>query len=331
MNRSFVKICRMSQDNLKKYVKNRLLNTHKDITAGDGFVFAAGTFPVLLVAHLDTVHAKLPDKVVYDANKQAFYSNNGIGGDDRCGVYMIFEVLKRFNWSVLFCEDEESGMVGARKFTRTDLAKTLEFNYIIEFDRKGSNDAVFYDCDNDEFEEFITQEFYKTSYGTFSDISVLAPFLKCAAVNLSCGYYDAHTKKEYVVIPEMEASIEAACKILERTTEDNKFEYVESKYSSAYCGSRYNSNGIYNYEWWNSVMGEDFMYDDDDAELYDLKYTGNSGYVIEYADFHGEYTYTTIYANSKHEAIGKFLYLNSNLCYNDIINIRVDNGGSDPF
>lgn len=332
MNRSFVKMCKMSQDNLKKYVKNRLLNTHKDITAGDGFVFAAGTFPVLLVAHLDTVHAKLPDKVVYDANKQAFYSDNGIGGDDRCGVYMIFEVLKRFNCSVLFCEDEEVGMVGARKFTKTDLAKSLEFNYIIEFDRKGSNDAVFYDCDNDEFEEFITKEFYKTSYGSFSDISVLAPFLKCAAVNLSCGYYDAHTKKEYVVIPEMEASIEAACKILERTTEDDKFEYVESQYSGAYCGSRYHGSGIYNYDWWKGVMGEDYAYDDDDdTELYDLKYTGNNLYVIEYADFHGEYDCATIYANSNHEAIGKFLYLNPNLCYNDIVDINIDNSGSNPF
>lgn len=344
MNKKFVKMCKMSQKELKKYVESRLRNTHNDITVGDGFVYAAGTFPVLLVAHLDTVHDLLPSKVYYDAIKEAFYCDEGIGGDDRCGVYMIFEVLKKFNCSVLFCEDEETGMVGASKFIKTDLANSLAessaFNYIIEFDRKGSNDAVFYDCDNDEFEEFITQEFYKTSYGSFSDICVLAPFLKCAAVNLSCGYYNAHTKKEYVVIPEMEASIEAACKILERTTEDNKFEYIESQYTGryhGYYGSGYYGNysgwGNGNAGWWQSVMsGEDSMYqDDDDSELYDLKYTGNNYYYIEYCNESGHTCYECLYANSEHEAIGKFLYLNADLTYNDIIDVVIDTSMSVPF
>lgn len=343
MNKNFVKICKMSQRGLKKYVKNRLSNTHKDITVGDGFVYAAGTFPVLLVAHLDTVHDLLPTTVYYDAVKEAFYCDEGIGGDDRCGVYMIFEVLKRFNCSVLFCEDEEIGMVGATKFTQTDLAKKLAedsaFNYIIEFDRKGSNDAVFYDCDNDEFEKFITKEFYKSSWGSFSDISVLAPFLKCAAVNLSCGYYNAHTKKEYVIIPEMEASIEAACKILERTTEDDKFEYIESERTGCYhgLGGGYSGNwggwSNYNTGWWQSVMGgEDSMYqDDDDSELYDLKYTGHNYYYIEYYNESGNTCYETLYADSKYEAIGKFLYLNSDLCYKDIEDVVVDTSMSMPF
>ena len=340
MNKGFVKMCKMSQKSLKKYVKNRLLNTHKDVTTGDGFVYAAGTFPVLLVAHLDTVHDLLPSKVYYDANAQAFYCDEGIGGDDRCGVYMIFEVLKKFNCSVLFCEDEEIGMVGARKFIKTDLAKSLAessaFNYIIEFDRKGHNDAVFYECDNEEFEEFITEEFYKTAYGSFSDISVLAPFLKCAAVNLSCGYYEAHTKKEYVVLPHMEASIEAACKILERTTDENKFEYIESQYTG-YCGSYYGSAyggwSGHNASWWQSVMGgEDSMYQEDDSELSDLKYTGNNYYVIEFTDENGQYVCEAIYANSKYEALGKIMYLNPDLCYNDIIDVTRDSScSSDPY
>lgn len=333
MDKNFVKICKMSQKNLKKYVKNRLSSTHKDITAGDGFVYAAGTFPVLLVAHLDTVHDHLPTKVMYDANKEAFYCDEGIGGDDRCGVYMIFEVLKRFNCSVLFCEDEESGCIGAKKFIKTDLAKELEFNYIIEFDRRGSNDAVFYDCDNEEFEEFITKEFYKTSYGSFSDISVIAPFIKCAAVNLSCGYHEAHTKKEYVVIPEMEASIEAACKILERTTDEDKFEYIESKYAGCYSGRSYGSAyWSHNSNFWQSVYGEDAMYnDDDDSDLYDMKYTGSNYYVIEYTDERSMYGCEVCYANSKYEVIGKFLYLHPDLTYNDITDITMEASGSDPF
>lgn len=67
------------------------------------------------------------------------------------------------------------------------LARELEFNYIIEFDRANANDAVFYECANDEFEAFITKEFYKTNFGSYSDICEVAPALGCAAVNLSCG------------------------------------------------------------------------------------------------------------------------------------------------
>lgn len=325
MNENFVKICKMSQGKLKKYVRQRLQNTHKSIIAGDGFVYAKGTFPVLLVAHLDTVHDKLPGTVMYDANKGAFYCEEGIGGDDRCGVYMIFEVLKRFNCSVLFCEDEEKGMVGAKKFIETDLAKKLEFNYMIEFDRKGSNDAVFYDCDNPEFTEFITKEFYKESYGTFSDIDTLAPAIGCAAVNLSCGYYNAHTKKEYVVLSEMEASIEAACNILSRTTEEDKFEYIESKYARSYPYYG-NTSWLKSYGWWH----EDDVYDntDDyngyDAEMYGRMFTGKYYFVIEYTDENGRYGCDSYYADGNYEALGKFLYDHPTLTYYDVTDISFD-------
>lgn len=311
MNEKFEMICRMSQPSLKTYVEHVLKETHEDITVGDGFVFAKGTFPVLLVAHMDTVHEALPELILYDVNKDALSSPNGIGGDDRCGVYMILEIVKKHNCSVLFCEDEETGGVGARKFIQTDLAKELEFNYAIELDRKGNNDAVFYDCDNEDFEEFITADFYETAYGSFSDISVVAPFIGCAAVNLSCGYYNAHTKQEYVVLEEMERSIEEVCKILERTTEDNKFEYIECTYSRYY--SRYYSGSYYN-GGVSASYSEDW-YDNDTLEKY---------YIIEYYDENGKINWYEAYAVSEAEAIGRFIMWHPKLCYENITDIMVD-------
>ncbi len=281
----FEKICRMSQKDLKKYVTKELNKTHSKIINNDGYVYAQGTFPVLLVAHLDTVHIKLPKTILYDKNLGIMSSPQGIGGDDRCGVYMIFEVLKKYNCSVLFCEDEEIGCVGAEKFTKTKFAKKLEFNYIIEFDRKGNNDAVFYDCDNPEFEEFITKDFYKSAWGSFSDISVLAPFLGCAAVNLSCGYYNAHTTNEYVVLPEMQKSIKEACKILERTTENDRFEYIESKMA---------------------------WYDDN------YSYAKEQVYYFEYEDDDNMPQFDEVYAISKEEAIGKFCITHPTIPYEKI-------------
>lgn len=316
MNKKFEKICQMSQLRLKKYVEMELKNTHTDITVGDGFVFAKGTIPVLLVAHMDTVHKVLPSLFVYDLTKDAVSCAEGIGGDDRCGVYMILEIIKNYNCSVLFCEEEETGGIGARKFIKTDLAKELvsQFNYAIELDRRGKNDAVFYDCDNEEFEEFITKEFYELAYGSFSDISVVAPFLKCAAVNLSCGYHCAHTTDEYVVLHEMERSMEEVCKILDRTTEDDKFEYIESTYNKYYYGnyyqSYYGSGSSYSKSWYEN-------YYDDSYENY---------YILEYMDENGHTDWYDTYAVSEAEAVGKFLMWNPGLCYGHILDVMVDKG-----
>ena len=43
-NKKFESICKLSQARLKKYVEKALKETHNDITSGDGFVFAKGTF-----------------------------------------------------------------------------------------------------------------------------------------------------------------------------------------------------------------------------------------------------------------------------------------------
>ena len=323
MKKSFEKICRMNQENLKAYVERRLRETHKDITVDDGFVYAQGKFPVLLVAHLDTVHKILPYIINRTEDKngnEVISSPTGIGGDDRCGVYMIFEVLKKFNCSVLFCEDEEIGTIGAEKFTKHPVSKDLKFNYIIEFDRKGNNDAVFYDCDNPEFEDFITKEFFKTNWGSYSDISVVAPYLGVAAVNLSCGYYNAHKTDEYVVIQEMEEVIRQACKILERTTEDDVFEYIEAKYNYKY-GSK----------WWDDLTyykgcySTSDIYGYEDEIMADTKYEVEEMYfLISYYNVYGEIVECEVFAHSDVEAVGQFLINHPDICYNSIIEVMVD-------
>lgn len=304
MKAEFGRICSMSQKKVKKYVTKQLKETHDEVTVADGFVYAQGKFPVLLVAHMDTVHKHLPDKIIYEGDKIS--SPNGIGGDDRCGIYMILEIIKKYHCSVLFCEDEEIGMVGAEKFIKTKLAKSLvgQFNYIIEFDRRGSNDAVFYDCANNEFENFITKEFYKSDYGSFSDISTIAPFLGIAAVNLSCGYYNAHTKEEYVLWSEMEASMKQAMKIMARTT-DEKFEYVEAEHNYYGYGYEYDS-------WFDG---------------YDYDEYGDGWYLICFLNEKGEEEIFETGAVSKAEAIGRFCMDNQYNCVSDIVDIYFEELG----
>lgn len=293
----------MSQPQLKHYLNNILKETHPEVINQDGFLYAQGTFPVLLVAHLDTVHEKLPVEIMYTSENNILSSPQGIGGDDRCGVYMILEIIKHFNCSVLFCEDEEKGGIGAEKFTEAKFTKDLNFNYIIEFDRKNANDAVFYDCDNPEFEDFITEDgFYKTAWGTFSDISILAPHLGCAAVNLSCGYYNAHTTAEYINLTEMNHSIVAAERILMRTTEADKFEYIEAPRTA------------FNSRWWTD--GWDIPKTSDSY--------GDTYFSIIFMDENGTEKIFTTTAFSDTEALGMFMMEYPTRCFDDVIDFYTD-------
>ena len=98
----------------------------------------------------------------------------------------------------------------------------------IVLSNRGDNDAVFYNLNNPKFEKFITKRYFEKAYGTRSDISEIAPFLNVAAVNLSCGYYYAHTKNEMVDLTEVETIISEVVNLLLSTKETDIFKYYES-------------------------------------------------------------------------------------------------------
>ncbi len=229
-------LCKMSQSAVKRYVTEELLNSGYKPEVRDGFVYAKGKHPVLLVAHMDTVHKEVVKKI--NRKGSIIYSPQGIGGDDRCGVFIILKLIEFFNCSVLFCEDEEIGCVGAKKFLDSIDYTSLDINFIIEFDRRGSNDCVFYDCDNNEFEDFILSTgFWKTHWGSCSDISYLAPTIGCAAVNLSCGYHNEHTLDEYIDTEQVLTVIEEAKKLL--SLKSSFYEYVERETLYDFYGRRF--------------------------------------------------------------------------------------------
>ena len=255
--KTFEDICRMTQKEVKAYMKQYLTSNKYEVVDQDGFLYTKGTVPVLLVAHMDTVHKQKCKTIVHVDNKLS--SPQGIGGDDRCGVFIIMNLVKELHCSVLLCEDEEKGCVGAHKFVKAKKTITgsdgkelevryvedLGVNYMIEFDRKGSNDAVYYHGANEDFIDFVEDVTkFKFETGSVSDISVLMPEAKLSAVNLSCGYYNAHTISEYVMYDEMEDTISAA-KALIQTECDGPFEYIRKTY--AWSGANSNFSSMHNY------------------------------------------------------------------------------------
>lgn len=223
----FESILRMTQKGLKDALVRELKQMQYKPISRDGFIYCPGTVPIMLVAHLDTVHKTPVKNICYSDNGNIIMSPEGIGGDDRAGVYMVLQIAKKVNCHILFCEDEEIGGIGAHKFVKTKIKPKLD--YIIECDRRGNNDAVFYDCDNRDFTKFITSFGFKESIGSFSDISIIAPVLGAAAVNISAGYYNEHTKHEYIDMSAVNNNIQRITKIV-TSKKSRSFDYIEMQY-----------------------------------------------------------------------------------------------------
>lgn len=243
----FVQYAQLPQNKLKGKLQNELGQLGYKAKAKDGFVFARGDIPVMLVAHMDTVHIAPPKNIWFSYDMDKITSNEGIGGDDRCGVYIIMEILKKTKLrpNILFVEDEEIGGIGSRKFITRYREDNLDLDYIIEIDRRGKDDSVFYDLDNDDFEDYVNSFGFITSWGSYTDICELCPHFKVAGVNLSSGYYNPHTKSEYVVISEMIDIKNKVIKMLkEYKNKDyrHKWEWKEnmcSGYDYIYYGHNY--------------------------------------------------------------------------------------------
>lgn len=249
--KSFIEICQMTQGEVKNYMRKYLSSKQYKVIDEDGFLYAKGTIPVLLVAHMDTVHSTVPHCISQTNGK--ILSPQGIGGDDRCGIFIIANIVKELHCSVLLCEDEEIGGVGAHKFVETNYIHELDVNYMIEFDRKGNQDAVFYSCDNEEFTEFVIKNTgFQKAFGSYSDISTLMPASKLCAVNLSSGYYNAHTKDEYVMYDEMLTAIEVGKKLINAPCSE-PFEYKARAYDRGGWG---NFNSYYQ----NTMQGYNNSY-----------------------------------------------------------------------
>lgn len=200
------------------------------------YILVRGEAPVMLVAHLDTVHDEPVREICKTQNGNILMSPQGIGGDDRCGVYALTAVYEQSPvkpWLLFTCEEEVGG-VGAEQFCLKHEAGKLpkeldELKLLVEIDRKGKNDAVYYDCDNPDFEEYITSKGFKTAFGSFSDISYVAPELGVAAVNLSSGYYNAHTLHEYINRKHLNAAVRKVIEIVADAAKPDfpKYEYIE--------------------------------------------------------------------------------------------------------
>ena len=186
----------------------------------------------LLVAHTDTVHPIIVPGIVVEQtplskvtietypfkikrSKGVWSSLTGIGGDDKCGIFILLSILRRLvevdgpPCKFFFPVGEENGFIGTRSALSTSNSWFSDVGYMIEPDRRGSSDIIngkgswtsdsFLSASRLLFKQFN----FHVVPGGITDITHLSTDLRISAFNVSCGYYNPHKEDEYIVEKEL--------------------------------------------------------------------------------------------------------------------------------
>lgn len=225
----------------ENYGKNNIIAT-KD------YLVAEGDIPLCLIAHMDTVFSEPPYEFYYDREERVMWSPQGAGFDDRVGIAMILQILMcGYKPHVIFTSGEESGGIGARNLVASypKMPFKLKPKFLIELDRQGDNDSVFYCCDNKNFEKYVNGFGFKTATGTFTDISIIMPAWDICGVNFSVGYWDEHSKIERLDMDVVYNTLYKVTNILEDKNLVNKnFKFKQKVYTRVIPNSATNQDEV---------------------------------------------------------------------------------------
>ena len=228
------------QKKIKKVLAAYLKDKYSDVIETEHYIIAKGKIPIALAAHMDTVfeteliglnshHAEL----LYDREKNIMHCVGYGGFDDKAGIFGILQIIQAgLRPHIILSTDEERGCIGAGELAKLECPFD-DLRYIIQLDRRGTQDCVFYDLDTaacKDFVDYVENFGFVEAYGSFTDITEYCPAWGIAGVNLSIGYWAEHTQHEVLYVDPMMATIK---KVRAMLTQKNipVFPYIESYYA----------------------------------------------------------------------------------------------------
>jgi len=244
LEHTFETFCVLTEKELKKGIPIMLRKVGYKPVIAKKYIYAEGNIPIALVAHMDIVKQEPPKKLYYDQKKRVMWAGGHIlGADDRAGVAAIWEIIKDKTYKphLIFTCEEETGAAGAIAVSNIDMP-FYDLKYIIELDRQGKEDCVFYECDNPEFTDYVSDFGFVPDWGTFTDISVICPAWGVAGVNLSVGYQNEHTNYEMLDFNHLELTIDRVKHMLDKANEAPRFKFIQSAYPLYYRHYTYASS-----------------------------------------------------------------------------------------
>lgn len=219
----------------------------------------------LISAHMDTVQKEDSVKNLWTLRLKNWIikANDAvIWWDDKCWIAIAMELYEQL-WdriSLLFSRQEETWCNWAREFCNHHKDLVEQCSYCLVLDRKWSWDIIWYQnqyCSKefeDEIARLLKDFWYKPEKGLCSDANQISKIIN--AVNLSVGYYNPHTKTEYINCDNLINAYQAALYVVEHLDWD--YPIYEYKY--------YNSSKTYNKWLWLFDYG--YGYDDYDNDYW---------------------------------------------------------------
>lgn len=207
------------------------------VTKGDAELYPC------FVSHIDTVHPINKKMVVTESirKEQRIMTGidsetgkpSGIGGDDKCGVFLCLEMLDRLdNVKVAFFGGEERGMQGSKRLDKEFFSNVC---YAIQYDSPQGNSMSMSLNQLDLFEK--KEEFGSiagpliTEAGItqwcrhpYTDIYQVVKQCNLSGLNLAAGYHNYHRPDEYVVVDEVQNSLELGLKLVEALGTDKIYD-----------------------------------------------------------------------------------------------------------
>lgn len=205
---------------MRKFVKKKAFEygaNHAEMDKHGNLFITKGTgdYPCV-VAHMDQVqefHSKDFQCFVCGDTILGYSQSNkrqeGLGADDKNGIFVALECLRKFdNIKLAFFTEEECGTIGS---SAADISFFDDCRFVVQCDRKGNSDFV----DNIFSMSLCSEEFihdtemekfgYAPHVGGLTDVYALSEnYLEVSCCNMSCGYYNPHTDEEVTSISDLE-------------------------------------------------------------------------------------------------------------------------------
>jgi di/tripeptidase len=238
-------ICEWLKENNIEYYIDDMLNIYATKQTDENVEY----FPCV-IAHTDTVHGlneiNVQEEMLQNAQGEVklalkAYNNHGmptgIGGDDKAGVFACMQVLTDLpNVKAAFFVAEETGCHGSKMADKDFFANV---GYGIQFDapenwmvtelcwgqRLFDRESEFFETCNNILAEGLGESLEYLVH-PYTDVYSLRGKFDFSCINISIGYYDYHSKEEYVVIEDVFNGIEMGKKMIEQL--GNRLHFFEA-------------------------------------------------------------------------------------------------------
>lgn len=243
----------------KKNNVNFQVDNYGNVYLTKGEIKEGEEFYPCLTAHLDSVQdqhmpyikegilLEVKERQGKDGKTEWYGDGYGLGGDDKCGVLIALSLFQYVDkLKVAFFLEEE---IGCRGSSNMDKSFFDNVGYVIGFDSPDLNRSAWA-CSGTML---FTKDFYqnhikevcdkhnRTKFYSepFTDVQKIRASLDLMCMNFGSGYYNAHAKTEYVVLEDIDDSIDLAYDLINHLG-NVRYEFEKNVSSYSYGGYAYN-------------------------------------------------------------------------------------------